>query len=107
MREHRFMHLTLLLHTHPWPVQVKKECSIPGKAIWVLWRTTFEIDEKYVPIKAIGKGAYGVVCSAKYTPTGEKVGVNKHLLNHRTATALGIHAFLLPIALHCSVPSRK
>lgn len=41
---------------------VRKECSIPGKACWVLWRTNFEIDLHYQPIKAIGKGAYGVVC---------------------------------------------
>lgn len=38
-----------------------------------MWRTNFEIDQKYVPIKAIGKGAYGVVCSAKNGETGEKV----------------------------------
>jgi hypothetical protein len=79
--------------------QVKKECSIPGKAIWVLWRTTFEIDEKYVPIKAIGKGAYGVVCSAKYTPTGEKVGVDTCLLGTQQGCcqrAIGVlDAFLL------------
>jgi len=25
-------------------------------------KNLFEIDLKYVPIKAIGKGAYGVVC---------------------------------------------
>jgi hypothetical protein len=31
---------------------------------------------QYVPIKAIGKGAYGVVCSAK-TPNGEKVAIKK------------------------------
>ena len=35
---------------------------MPGKACWVLWRTNFEIDQHYQPIKAIGKGAYGVVC---------------------------------------------
>jgi serine/threonine protein kinase len=56
---------------------VKKECSIPGKTCWVIWRSNFEIDEKYVPIKAIGKGAYGVVCSAKQLVTGEKVAIKK------------------------------
>lgn len=40
----------------------RKECNIPGKACWVLWRTNFELDQHYQPIKAIGKGAYGVVC---------------------------------------------
>jgi mitogen-activated protein kinase 1/3 len=56
---------------------VKKECNIPGKTCWVIWRSNFEIDEKYQPIKAIGKGAYGVVCSAKNLVTGEKVAIKK------------------------------
>lgn len=56
---------------------MQQECSIPGKTRWVLWRNTFEIDEKYLPIKAIGKGAYGVVCSAKNKATGEKVAIKK------------------------------
>ena len=54
-------------------VPVKKDCSIPGKACYTIWRTNFEIDEKYQPIKAIGKGAYGVVCSAKNSENNEKV----------------------------------
>jgi len=36
---------------------VKRECAVPGKHAWVLWNTQFEIDVRYVPIKAIGKGA--------------------------------------------------
>eukprot|EP00983_Pelagomonas_calceolata_P034799 1090322-Pelagomonas_calceolata.AAC.3 len=56
--------------------QVKKECNIKGKTAWVLWRTHFEIDEAYTPIKAIGKGAYGVVCSAKLKDK-EKVAIKK------------------------------
>ncbi len=43
---------------------------MPGKALYQVWRTNFEIDTKYQPIKAIGKGAYGVVCSAKNEETG-------------------------------------
>ncbi|PNH03540.1 Mitogen-activated protein kinase MMK1 [Tetrabaena socialis] len=58
-------------------IPVRQECNIPGKTRWVLWRTTFEIDEKYQPIKAIGKGAYGVVCSAKNSQTNEKVAIKK------------------------------
>jgi mitogen-activated protein kinase 1/3 len=58
-------------------VPVRKDCSVPGKACWVLWRTNFEIDQHYQPIKAIGKGAYGVVCSAKNLHTGEKVAIKK------------------------------
>ena len=55
----------------------KRECSVPGKHAWVLWNTQFEIDERYVPIKAIGKGAYGVVCSAKDALSGDKVAIKK------------------------------
>ena len=43
----------------------------------MIWRSLFEIDKKYTPIKPIGKGAYGVVCSAKDTETGEKVAIKK------------------------------
>ena len=56
---------------------VKKESNIPGKSCYVIWRSDFLIEEKYVPIKAIGKGAYGVVCSAKNLVTGEKVAIKK------------------------------
>lgn len=35
------------------------------------------IDERYEPIKAVGKGAYGVVCSAHDGVTGEKVAIKK------------------------------
>ena len=55
----------------------KRECNIPGKHAWVLWNTPFEIDQRYVPIKAIGKGAYGVVCSAKDQISGDKVAIKK------------------------------
>ena len=43
----------------------------------MIWRSLFEIDMKYVPIKPIGKGAYGVVYSAKDSETGEKVAIKK------------------------------
>ena len=55
----------------------KRECTVPGKHAWVLWNTQFEIDERYVPIKAVGKGAYGVVCSAKDALSGDKVAIKK------------------------------
>jgi mitogen-activated protein kinase 1/3 len=56
---------------------VRQECTIPGRARWVLWRTTFDIDDKYTPIKAIGKGAYGVVCSARHASSQDKVAIKK------------------------------
>eukprot|EP00798_Chlamydomonas_sp_ICE-L_P026082 gene26082-11787_t len=55
----------------------KQDCPIPGKARYVLWKSLFEIDDRYVPLKAIGKGAYGVVCSAKNNSTGEKIAIKK------------------------------
>eukprot|EP00793_Prasinoderma_coloniale_P004556 PRCOL_00000317-RA len=48
-----------------------------GKHQFVLWRTLFEIDLRYTPIKPIGKGAYGVVCSAKDASTNSKVAIKK------------------------------
>ncbi|KAK9813241.1 hypothetical protein WJX72_011309 [[Myrmecia] bisecta] len=37
----------------------------------------FECPAKYKPIKPIGKGAYGVVCSARNELTGEKLAIKK------------------------------
>jgi serine/threonine protein kinase len=51
--------------------------SPPGKHHYMLWRSVFEIDTKYIPIKPIGKGAYGVVCSARNSETGEKIAIKK------------------------------
>ena len=39
--------------------------------------TVFEVDAKYAPIKPIGKGAYGVVCSARDVSTNKKVAIKK------------------------------
>jgi serine/threonine protein kinase len=58
-------------------IPVQKECDVPGKARYLVWRTDFEIEDKYEPIKAVGKGAYGVVCSARNKETGEKVAIKK------------------------------
>merc|ERR1712017_68882 len=37
----------------------------------------FEVDAKYKPIKPIGKGAYGVVCSASNSLTSERLAIKK------------------------------
>ncbi|CAN1818490.1 Mitogen-activated protein kinase homolog NTF3 [Linum perenne] len=42
-----------------------------------MWQTLFEIDIKYVPIKPIGRGAYGIVCSSVNRETNEKVAIKK------------------------------
>lgn len=49
----------------------------PGKHYYSMWQALFEIDTKYVPIKPIGRGAYGVVCSSINKETNEKVAIKK------------------------------
>lgn len=39
--------------------------------------TRFTIDKKYVPTKALGKGAYGVVCACRNAETGSKVAIKR------------------------------
>lgn len=48
-----------------------------GKHYYTMWQTLFEIDTKYIPIKPIGRGAYGVVCSSINRETNEKVAIKK------------------------------
>lgn len=48
-----------------------------GKHYYTMWQTLFEVDTKYIPIKPIGKGAYGVVCSSINMETHEKVAIKK------------------------------
>ncbi|XP_020251512.1 mitogen-activated protein kinase 4-like [Asparagus officinalis] len=48
-----------------------------GKHYYMMWQTLFEIDTKYVPIKPIGRGAYGIVCSSINRVTNEKVAIKK------------------------------
>ncbi|KAF6144208.1 hypothetical protein GIB67_004881 [Kingdonia uniflora] len=48
-----------------------------GKHCYSMWQTLFEIDTKYVPIKPIGRGAYGIVCSSVNRETNEKVAIKK------------------------------
>ena len=44
---------------------------------FVVRGTRFEVADKYTLIKAVGKGAYGVVCSCRDIRTGRKVAVKK------------------------------
>ncbi|EYU24090.1 hypothetical protein ABFS82_12G002200 [Erythranthe guttata] len=48
-----------------------------GKHLYTMWHTLFEIDTKYIPIKPIGRGAYGVVCSSINRETNERVAIKK------------------------------
>ncbi|KAJ3685928.1 hypothetical protein LUZ61_015092 [Rhynchospora tenuis] len=49
----------------------------PGKCYYTIKNTLFELDAKYEPIKILGRGAYGVVCSAVNKETNEKVAIKK------------------------------
>ncbi|KAL2905530.1 Mitogen-activated protein kinase 7 [Bienertia sinuspersici] len=42
-----------------------------------IWQCLFEVDSKYVPIDALGKGSYGVVCSCVNTETNKKVAIKE------------------------------
>ncbi|KAK4786112.1 hypothetical protein SAY86_002801 [Trapa natans] len=48
-----------------------------GKNYYEIWKTIFEIDDRYIPIKPVGRGSYGVVCSAYDQKTGEEVAIKK------------------------------
>ncbi|XP_048575079.1 mitogen-activated protein kinase 4-like [Triticum urartu] len=48
-----------------------------GKHYYTMDQTMFEIDTKYVPIKPIGSGSYGVVFSSMNKDTNEKVAIKK------------------------------
>ena len=52
----------------------------------------FECPAHLTPIKPIGKGAYGIVCSATDTRTSEKVAIKKIGARRRAAAPLGGHA---------------
>ncbi|KAH7276411.1 hypothetical protein KP509_39G006000 [Ceratopteris richardii] len=51
--------------------------AAPGKHYYMVWRTIFEVDLRYQPLKPIGKGAYGIVCAARDLQTGEKVAIKR------------------------------
>ena len=40
-------------------------------------RDVFEVDTRYINLKPIGSGSYGMVCSALDTVTGQKVAIKK------------------------------
>ncbi|KAG6600591.1 Mitogen-activated protein kinase 7, partial [Cucurbita argyrosperma subsp. sororia] len=59
------------------PVHPPKGFKSARKHYYSMWQTLFEIDTKYVPIKPIGRGSYGVVCSSANQQTNEKVAIKK------------------------------
>ncbi|KVH99332.1 Protein kinase, ATP binding site-containing protein [Cynara cardunculus var. scolymus] len=59
------------------PVEPPNGIKSEGKHYFSMWQALFEIDTKYVPIKPIGRGAYGIVCSSVNRETNEKVAIKK------------------------------
>ncbi|KAG8377834.1 hypothetical protein BUALT_Bualt08G0074800 [Buddleja alternifolia] len=59
------------------PVEPPNGVRSRGKHYYSMWQTLFEIDTKYVPIKPIGRGAYGIVCSSVNKETNEKVAIKR------------------------------
>ncbi|GAB4856273.1 Mitogen-activated protein kinase, variant 2 [Ancistrocladus abbreviatus] len=59
------------------PIEPPNGVRYPGKHYFIMWQALFEIDMKYIPIKPIGRGAYGVVCSSINKETNEKVAIKK------------------------------
>uniref|UniRef100_A0A2P2JGW4 Mitogen-activated protein kinase n=1 Tax=Rhizophora mucronata TaxID=61149 RepID=A0A2P2JGW4_RHIMU len=59
------------------PVEPPNGVRNEGKHYFSMWQALFEIDTKYVPIKPIGRGAYGIVCSSVNRDTNEKVAIKK------------------------------
>ncbi|WJX37414.1 Cyclin-dependent kinase 7 [Trifolium repens] len=58
-------------------VEPPKRIKPKRKHCYTMWKTLFEIDTKYCPIKPMGRGAYGVVCSFVNKETDEKVAIKK------------------------------
>ncbi len=48
-----------------------------AKRQYVVKGTTFEVDERYEVKKGVGQGAYGLICAAKDTKTGDQVAIKK------------------------------
>lgn len=50
---------------------------VPSTWQWRIGGGIFEIPRTYTPIRAIGVGSYGCVCSAKHEPSGQFVAIKK------------------------------
>ena len=48
-----------------------------AKRQYVVKGTTSEVDERYEVKKGVGQGAYGLICAAKDTKTGDQVAIKK------------------------------
>lgn len=58
-------------------VPVRMPCGVPGKACYIVWKTQFLVDDRYQLLRALGRGAYGIVVSARDSISGQKVAIKK------------------------------
>ncbi|KAI4365987.1 hypothetical protein MLD38_021918 [Melastoma candidum] len=73
-------------------------------------QTPFDVDSKYTPIKMIGRGSYGLVCSATDIATGDKVAIKKihATLGNRIEVLMTLREmYLLRILKHKNVIDLK
>jgi mitogen-activated protein kinase 6 len=54
-----------------------KKAAAAGMSSFVVCGNVFEVQSRYAPIKPIGKGAYGVVCSARDVRSDARVAIKK------------------------------
>ena len=65
-------------HTvYPYEHETSSKVAAPARTTAWLGRHAFDVDARYEPIKTIGKGAYGVVCSAHDRASGKRVAIKK------------------------------
>lgn len=51
--------------------------DLAGRKVFKVFNQDFVVEEQYAVTKELGQGAYGIVCSATNSKTGEGVAVKK------------------------------
>ena len=51
--------------------------DLQGRKVFKVFNQDFIVDERYTVTKELGQGAYGIVCAATNTQTGEGVAIKK------------------------------
>lgn len=58
-------------------IPVRMPCGLPGKSAYMVWKTQFVVDDRYELLRALGRGAYGIVVSARDRKSGRQVAIKK------------------------------
>lgn len=56
---------------------VRMPCGLPGKAAYLVWKTQFVVDDRYELLRGLGRGAYGIVVSARDRVSKRHVAIKK------------------------------